>query len=650
MHCRDSHKRLSRQSRVPAEEIYQQPKIYSYLRESVKGQDTSVNRLSCTLMSLLTCQDGTIFPITLGGASGGGISTTINAIKRFLGMEEGQLYAKQFVEIHGASVSDTKHNTGGKEGTELIKRLNRAKKSGNSVETGKPIRLPYLCLFVEHVDKAAPSFISAVLDPLFDKGKLTLSSGERYQVPTRTPTLVLFTSTCVSDEISNMTNTDDVMASDLICRALRKRWPESNTVNHFGTILPYYPLDEETLRPLLIKKFEEYVAKSHITSRFGTDAVHYTDEVKILLVDHVLARMNAVHGAQGSIGQLFSRLELLFSTGLGVIETLFKEDVCRLPKPILISTHSIDTHRFAESLDKQLDHLIGEFQQGGSIRKVVPTSKVIESIYENPENRQIMARCDTAQPGTVNAVTMAYGDRPLCSLVVNINYTNIQIINHRDQHEEVHYLKKKIHAYKNTLKDMIETIDRSSLSSSTKDAGSFNITLKKIADDKRQLIESSSGTSSGDESEEYVPRRHRKRTIHNTHLCTSHDSITSGPQPPLNFSNKRVRLSIEAEEIEHDYREDVERYLKRIAVSETWGVDEQDYLSNSVTTEDEDDQRMKGNETLFLLEDNEYDVRLCTHCQLYKPSISFMKKRKDKKGILRTTITPYCSGCRAGRK
>jgi hypothetical protein len=305
--------------------------------------------------------------------------------------------------------------------------------------------------------------------------------------------------------------------------------------------------------------------------------------------------------------------------GLGVIQTMVAENEPLL-KPILVTAHSIDTHRFAESLDKQLDNVIKEIKQqrqsstGGGLS----TTQVIDSIFENPDNHQIMDKCDTSQKGTVEAVTMAYGDRPLCSLVVNITYNNYQVVNHLDQQEEVRHLKRRLTSYKNTLKEMIHTIDRTCTESSP-----FHSTMKKIADTKRELIESSNSSDDDDddhhnEDEEAVAAlgvttTKKKKRIRS--LCLTNEASLLGPL------SKRPRME---DEMMLDFSDEIELYTR--------GDDEEE-------EEDDDELVEEPEETVW-----------CTKCEKLKSPEVFIRKRKDKSGILRSTRVEHCSTCRKCRK
>lgn len=703
MNKRDGHKRfhgsggqlsgptMKTNDSVLAETVKSQPQIYHFLRERVKGQDTSLNGLASILSSLLACRKSHIYRALLGGASGSGKTTTVHAVKQLLGMGEGQRYARQFIEISGVTVNDAAtaatQRVYNREKEALVKRLNKAKRATSSSDTGKKEPYPYLCLFVDDVDKATHAFID-FLGLLLERS-VQKSTADGFTLPARTPLLVLFTSSSASDEIGAMKKNDDLMASDMVRRAFSKRWQNSSLMKHLEPILPFYPLKTETLRPILLQKFDEYVTDSGLTSRFGQRAIQYSDEVKHLLVDHVLARVNTSHGIQGSIGQLFYRLDIFFSTGLGIINTMVSENE-QLLRPIQVTAHSIDTHRFAESLDKQLDSVIQEFkqqqqQQLVALGPTVPTSQVIDAIMTNPENQQIMGECDPGQEGKVNAVTMAYGDRPLCSLVVNIIYNNYQVVNHHDQHEEVQRLKRKMRGYKHTLKEVIETIDRTCKEST------FNDRMRQFADAKRELVESSN-TSSSDESDDHSyqvpslthsvkrPNKNKKRP-HSTSSHITNTSTSSGGSPLIASGGtipltKRIRLAEEDEDMTLDFSDEIDFYLKETNIftdddeedegtlnMEEWAIiNSEESCHDSSNEEEEQEKEDLSSSPIYEVVIEELSSPLgvevvsattttsrieCPRCGKAKPIEAFTRKRKTLHGQqIRTAPTQYCNTCR----
>lgn len=584
--------------KVPAEEIRYQPKIYKFLRERVKGQDTSLNGVAAILSNLLLCREARVFKLVLGGAEGSGKNTTILAIKELLGMQEGHMYAGQFVEVHGALLNDGGHKTGGHESIKMMNKLKKARESVISSDTGKEIVHPYMCLFIDDVDKACGVFMDYLGHFLDHDANCEMAGGKNFVLPHMTPLLVLFTTNCASNDICRMTKTDDVMASHMIIRALEQRWPERSVIKHLQPVLPYYPLNNDTLEPILMEKFEEYVRKSALSNRFGPQCIHYADEVKSMLIKHVLARVDTSPGVQGSIGQLFYKLDIVFSMGLGVIQTMVAENEPLL-KPIMVTAHSIDTHRFAESLDKQLENVIKELSHQEYRRHQLSTTQVIDSIFDNPDNHQIMDQCDTNQKGTVEAVTMAYGDRPLCSLVVNITYNNYQMVTHLEQHEEVQHLKRRLTSYKTTLKEMIHTIDRTCIEQQQHSA--FHSTMKKIADNTRELIESSD--TSDDDSESATIRKRIRSS-----------SLSLGPL------SKRPRVE---EQTMLDLSDEIEFYTRG--------------CSNS------------GDDELTMEEEPE-ELALCLKCEKIKPLDVFIRKRKNNIGQTILTQVDHCSTCRKCRK
>jgi len=620
----------------PIQSINNQNRIYAFLGERIRGQDTAIYGLSCTLSRLIQPHnERKVYKATLGGPSGTGKMTTIEAIRHLLGMDPGYAYANQFIALSGISVSDDKAKAGGKDGLSLLKRLKNAIQTPKSPLTGKKDTLPYLCLFIDGIEKASARFIDCV-GPLFETGTYTIATGESFSIPKKTPLLVLFTTNCASAGIAKMSKYDDSVAAEMIRLNLKERWPDDNLMEKMEPIYPFYILKADTLRPILMVKFDEYVRDSDISNRFGKGMMEYTSQVKDMIVEHVLVKVNTAHGIQGSISQLIRKLDIFFCAGLGALDSYLSEigaDQQHLRSPIVVTTHSIDIIRFRESLDRQLDNAVKELKEQAVVGGGLSVSTVINSILKNPENEQIMAECDPKQEGTVNAVAMAYGNISLCSLVMNITYNNYQIINHHDQEEEVRELKRKLKRYKNDLKEVIHTIDRAS---STE--GSFHSTMKKIADAKRKLIESS--VSSSDEEDNhpcYLPAPHvtykSLKPIANKKRARPL-RLSSETIQPL---HKRVRL--DENDTMLDLSDEIDLYLD--------GASEETELQQESEEEDENDSILS--EILAESEEEEVieqrkDWLYCKKCGKMKPKSVFIRKRKDcKTGV---SISSVCASCR----
>lgn len=666
-----------------------QPRIYEFLRRDIKGQDTALNGLAAIISKILQPHtERRVYKSTLGGPAGTGKRSTVQRVKNLLGMDTGGEYANQFLILNGSSVSDNTLKAGGKEGVTLLKRLKNAVTTDKSLVTGKKETLPYLCLFIEDIDKASAKFMDC-LGPLFETGTYALTSNETFSIPKRTPLLVLFTTNSAATEINTMKRHDDTAAAEFIRQTLTKKWPDGNLMRRIEPIFPFYTLGTETLKPILMTKFEEYVQTSDITHRYGKSNIQYSDEVKRMLVDHVLVKFNTAHGIQGSISQLIRKLDIFFSTGLGVINNLLTEASNgghhhqQLLSPIIVTVHSIDTHRFCQSLDQQLDNVVQDLRKQqhlnpyshlmavGSRDATLSIERVIDSILENPENHQIMEECNPTQEGTVNAVAMAYGDISLCSLVMNITYNNYQVVNHHDQKEEVLYLKKKLRRYKHNLKEVIQTIDRTSTESS------FNSTMKKIADAKRELIESSSGSSSGDDDDD--------RYYHHPRLRQSNRVSPSSPTTVVEQSKKRPHSSIslplpiythpicqqqqqQDEPIKKRMRlEDEYRYLASSSDSDIFEDDEddddddddEDLLKDLMSSSSEEEEEEEAEEEevkevcdstatmACVIEEEEEGMKKCTLCKRKKCLDSFIHKRiNTRTGQIRTSTSAKCITCR----
>lgn len=685
---RNGHKRFSMSDKqVPVISICNQPRIYEFLSKDIKGQNTALNGIAAIISRLIQPHtDRKVYKWTLGGPPGTGKKSTVQRVRYLLGMDIGSLYVDQFISLNGASVSDNNAKAGGKEGILLMKRLKKATQTVKSVETGKKELLPYVCLFIEDIDKASSKFMDC-LGPLFESGSYAMTTNDSFSMPKKTPLIVIFTTNSASIEIAAMKRGDDTRAQEMIRQTLRERWPNSDLAKRIEPIFPFYIVNIEILKPILMKKFDEYVQESDINNRFGKAALRCDDEVKQILVDHVLVKVNTAHGIQGSISQLICKLDIFFSSGLGVIENMLAESGSnqqQLLSPIIVTAHSIDTRRFCQNLDQQFENVVKDLrQQSVGFEKSLSIERVIDSILKNPENDQIMEECNSKQEGTVNAVAMAYGDISLCSLVMNITYNSYQVVNHIDQQEEVQYLKKKLRRYKTDLKEMIHTIDNSCKESS------FNSTMKQIADSKRQLIESSVSSSGDDDDDEddensnyhrlgsrspsfYQQQKKNERCKKRPHSIINTPTITkpiySSPRHDRMISAKVVtttedvvhidkRIRLMESDMLLDYSDEVELYINGEVDEEEEDDDEDDDLIRDILTGDnEEEEEEKYHSSTTTIKQNDYEedeeedndeIMACTRCRNKKGIDAFKRKRKDRKhGEQRITISSICNTCR----
>jgi len=654
----------------PVQSINNHQRIYKFLCDHVKGQDTSLNGLASTLSHLLRPHtERKVYRATLGGASGSGKTTTVETIRHLLGMDPGYPYANQFVTINGNAVSDDIAKAGGKEGLTLLKRLKNATQTTKSLDTGKKETLPYLCLFVENVEKASAKFIDCV-GPLFECGSYSIpGSSESFSIPKKTPLLVLFTTNAASTRIAAMEKPDDSVAAEMIRLTLKERWPDGNLLKRMEPIYPFYILKAATLKPILMEKFEEYVRDVDIRNRFEGGMIQYNTDVKQMIVDHVVAKVNTSHGIQGSISQLIRKLDIFFSAGLGALDSMLSDNTKHLVSPIVVTTHSIDIQRFQESLNQQLENVVKELRQQSSVissENTLSVHNVIDSILENPENNQFVAAFDPTQEGKVNAVAMAYGNVSLCSLVMNITYNNYQVINHMDQEEEVRHLKHKLRRYKNDLKEVIQTIDRSSTESS------FHSTMRQIADAKRKLIESSSGSSSTSSDDETDYNRKAGRLMASPRhpsllpMVKKRSPVRSVEEEPL---HKRVKLT--ESDLMLDYSDEIDLYIGGASDEDNLFGDtdeEDDSLSDILSIEECSQAQPQQDLTDVLIQKHSpskkkkkkkrekqepegmdvivacQESRACIRCGHQRPMASFVRKRADcKRGF---SVSSVCASCR----
>jgi hypothetical protein len=703
---------VERPKEAPARKMAHLQEAYDYLRTRIKEQDTSIYRLASILADALTRKESAwgadkplLYKAILAGTSGCGKTETVLRVKEFLGMAAGYEYEHQFIEIEGVTMSEEVPSglSAALVGYSLADRLNGALSNYKNDEwwkletmnhqtqeykqayaeyTQKQCEIrpeevavpPYLLLFIDEIDKAPLEFI-LLLTTLMDTGNYTSPSQVSFRLPKQTALIILCTSNYAAERLCQMEPRNDEVAESLVKKAMGDNRLRAHTIERMGKILPYYPLRTEALRLILMEKLEDYVNKSVIANRFGSNAISYDQDVKNMLVDHVLLKVNSEYGIRGSIGQLIFKLNIFFGSALGVLDQMVSGGQ-PLNAPIRVTAHNIDTRLFGASFDQEFDRFVKDF------KKKDETRSLIQSLRDNPDNRQTLSLCNPREEGRVNAVAMAYGNAPLCSLVMNITYNNYQIVNQYDSKEsarEVQRLNERVNVLKDALKEVIHTVD-----SSNKEA-SFNITMKRVADSKRDLIESSEDSEHEYQSKpppdrksiiraarikaevaaaSIIARRRRKRKFAEMALSLITEDSSKRRCPSLfasasdssgsgsSYCDEGDDEAEEEEEEDSFYNEDKNYY------------DDPDDPSTSLNTrsdyeeEDDDDDDIEDSRSIDIGSDSSRDYERvssslsssrkieCSTCKNFRDEKMFMRKRRDKQNNVRMIFVPSCGTCR----
>lgn len=387
--------------------------IESYFNECILDQPTSIRNLSSTLSAMIddrkysaTKKNRHTFMIALAGPSGTGKTATINRLRSLLGMTEGYEYESLFIEYCVKSMDkksggecgdvDDHHDESHKNnGLDIIERINKALATTSALSLPPP---PYVVLFVHNFGHATYAFKLVVNSLVCGNSSLVLPEG--------TTLLIVCTCHYGGDKIAMMNERDDDMAEQYIRDEMRRSIVDTTT-QRIGLFLPYYLLNRDVLKLLLGQRLDKFVRESGIVERFGAQALETAPAMKEMLINHVLGKGECV-GSLHNVGRVLdNKLTHLFQAGTTVYDGLQKKP---LTDTIHLESSSFNTRLFGAILERELDKVTGDF---------------IKSLKNDPRNQQILAKCDPNREGTVDSVSMRYGENPLCGLVMNVNYVTI---------------------------------------------------------------------------------------------------------------------------------------------------------------------------------------------------------------------------------
>jgi len=421
---------------APVYDMHNMLEIEAFFNECILDQPTSIRNLSSTLSAMINGKEKPrTFMITLAGPSDTGKSKTVKRLRHLLGMAPDYQYESLFIEYWVKSVDfgpwtadDDDITT--RDGNDIVDRIHQSLKSRGDKQPPPP----YVMLFVHNFDQATHLFKLVINSLLCSKPGATSSV---LTLPVGTTLLIVCTCHYGEEKVTKMSERYDDVA-EMYIRDDMRRGVMDTTIQRIDLLLPYYALSRDVLKQLMGKKFDKYVTASRIVERFGAQALKTAPRMKEMLINHVVGTGDNHGGLRNVERVLKNKLDQLFQAGIAVIDGLQKKP---MSDTIYLESSSFDTRSFGELLERELDKVTGEF---------------IKSIKEDPRNQQILANCNPNRAGTVDAVSMRYGEKPLCGLVMNVNYVTIN--NYYDT-QETTKITEKLKARNKKLKGCLIAVN-----------------------------------------------------------------------------------------------------------------------------------------------------------------------------------------------
>jgi hypothetical protein len=300
-----------------------------------------------------------------------------------------------------------------------------------------------------------------------------------------------------------------------------RRGVVDTTMNRIDMFLPYYPLTRNVIKQLLGKRLDKFVQASGIVEHIGAQALKTDPKMKEMLINHILGKGEKVTGGlHNYVCALENKLGQLLQAGTTVYNGLQKKP---LSDTIHLESSTFNTRLFGQILERELDKETGDF---------------IKSLKDDPRNQQVLANCDPNRAGTVDSVSMRYGENPLCGLVMNVNYVTIN--NYYDT-QETAKITEELKATTKRLKGCLIAV-KAAVEKEPHGA------IGGIIKNNKELF----NESSDDSGEETTPTPSRSLICAATTTTTTttkrkaDDQLTSPPQPQL----KKPRLEEEKKKVD----------------------------------------------------------------------------------------------------
>ena len=453
---------------------YRSDLIQQYYAESIKDQVQSIYLVSATIATAFRTkcshwgpQKPLIYKVCVSGTSGCGKTEFFLCTRKLLGMDPGYEYEGQCVELDGSTLSDASQINcmtgagaglvGYKDGNTLADLLNRAlssyvnkscrrllqlKQAGEAAlfateldayqarqavpETAEPESPPCLMLFIDEVDKVCNEFMLNI-NGLLDKGEYLTPSGVHFRLPAGTILFVFFTSNYGGDDISAMTAPDHDMACRYIEQDMRESGLQIYTIRRMGMMIPFYPLKPGVLRELLLAKLSHYIENSSIANKYGCGMILYDDEVKNVLIDHVLRKLREETSVRAGLKELFEKLNVLFDMAFNTLDRMVGISE-PLAEAIRITTHNIDTHKFGETVDQELNDIMTRIRENSANYDAVQAVQAYEGQSQ------------------LTSMGMSYRGNSLCQMVIHctvLQHTTIHVHSESSSADIIDKLKRK---------------------------------------------------------------------------------------------------------------------------------------------------------------------------------------------------------------
>lgn len=616
--------------------------IRAFLRTRVKEQENAVWTVTEKLMDMRETRryvydcPVNLLKLVFSGTSGCGKTEMVRWIKHLLGMDAGFEYERQYIEVvkerKDGCESITNHgHMIHPDADTLVDKLNDALKNytssggggGSGSSPKRKCTYPrFLLLVIDEVDTMENVFLGNITS-LLHSGRCTKSSNnkkESFELPRETTLMIVFTCGYGKKGIGEMNNKSDQTATTHICTDMIQRGGMNEaTIRRMGCIVPFYPLEIETLRMILMERLEQFIKESHICKQFGE--ITYHGDVKNLLIDKVINLTTEGRGVRQGLGKLLEKIGEFFEKALRELHK--KKMVCETPKSnLVVMLREIDLKKFNAQIEKECQDFVND---------------IMRSILNDPRSVDTIAEY-TARDEKLDTLSMYMEKDHVVSIDVGVDYAmrqnNLYNQCHGTSPMQVVLLKEKNQALEDTL-DKVEML----VNKNTDGSSTFHRKIKAI------VVKSKKTLSRYEEPTISPTQRSRLLLTNRVEEMAADESGESSPSATSSFEEEPRKPTV------------IERVLAKYADKKPEELDELT-LSSEVDQDSEEDKRLERQRVIRndaclkkkLLKRYTHTMIRCATCTLSKNAIAAFNPRLYKSRIGKPPSISFRTICNICRK
>lgn len=622
----------------PIDELPYMGHIEKFLQSKIREQNIAVRTLALKLVNIRnrTSYTGHVPPnlhkLLFTGTSGCGKTETARWVKHLFGMDYGYEYERQYIEVTKDRKEDEVIETVRPDANALIDRLNMALKyCGEDDEKRRCGVYPrFIMLLIDEIDSMDDAFVCNI-SSLLRSGCQTNSETKRsFQLPRETTLIIVFTANYGEEGIRLIPKPYiDNTAKLCVCEDMIQRGMSENTIRQMGDIVPFYPLNTETLKVILMGRLEQFIEESPLCAQFGE--ITYDGNVKNLLIDKVINLTEQGRGIRQGLGKLLENIGEFFETAL--YELHDKGHVVENVKNTLVVTlREIDLKNFDEQMEREWEPFLNDIMRSimanpclhGTISEYRTKEESVDTISmfmgsrnDSPHLTSTVLDMATGFATQQNSLfNSCFGTSPI--QVVRLKEKNQELENTLDKVESLVNKNKNDPFFHQKVKDVVTKSKK---------------TLSRYEDSTTKLLKwSTTPSPCSDESGESSP------VITRCSVSSSSSSSSSS-----SFEEEKAMPTV------------IERVLAKYATTTRQELDELT-LSSEVDQDSEEDRRLeqernqRNDKRLFmkLMKKHAQKMRVCGECGLPKNAYSYnprlCKSRIGKPAII--SFRTLCNICR----